>query len=333
MKCLKLMKYVVLLACLLVALPAGAAQYPNKPLQMVVPWNPGGSADIFARSYTGILETILVKSVVVNKAGASGLVGLQYGLDRPADGYTIMITSAEPANFRVMDMSTMDYSSFEPVMQLGTTIQTITVRPDAPWNSVAELVDYAKANPGTVKVAHAGPGTDGHIAQLYFQEALGAQFHGVAYGSGDKVRVAAMGGHVDLIFNNLSEVAEAHKGGKLKILATISHDPVEGLDGVPPITQAVPGFEKYLPWGPFKGILVKKGTPKPIVDTLIEASQQVVATPRWQEFIKNAYVLPTYATGAEFDQVLLKDQARKAWLLQDAGVALKNPEEFGIKRP
>lgn len=311
---------------------AFADDYPSHPLQLVVPWSPGGSSDTMARTYSGLLEKYLGASVVVqNKPGASGLVGCDYALSKPADGYTLLLCAAEPSIFRAMGMAKVNYGDFTPIAQLSTMISTVTVRPDAPWKTLKEFIDYAKAHPGEIKVAHSGPGTDGHLAAVFFGEITGVKFHQVSYGSGDRVRIALMGSQVDVVFNALTEMIEPHKAGKAKILATITAEPVPGLN-VPAIVSEAPDFKEVLPWGPIKGIMVKKGTPADVVAKIIDASKKVLTDPKWLEFLKNVCAVPSTTTGEEFGRVLTRDESVKAWLLFDDGAAVESPENFGVKK-
>ncbi len=311
-----------------------SAEYPTRPVSLVVPFGPGGSTDTIARSIAPLLEEKLGQSMVVmNKSGASGAVGTSFVLSKPADGQTILASAETPAVFRTMGSSDKSFNDFTPIVMLGRLTPAVTVNSDSQWNSIEELLAYAKANPGKVTAGYAGPGTTGHIAALLFAEAAGIKLKTIPFGGGGKVNIALLGGHVDVVFNLLGSVIDSYKAGKMKILATFSLEKIEGLDEIPPIVKAEPAFAKHLPWGPFYSLQVKKGTPEPVVEKLKQVSSEIMEDPRWKQVVDKIYAEDAGLQGAELEKFIKSWESLAAWLLYDAGAATNSPEKFGIPKP
>ncbi len=318
----------------LISLATASAQYPTSPVSLIVPFGPGGSTDTIARSIAPMLEEKLGQSIiVVNKSGASGAVGTSFTLSKPADGQTVLASAETPAVFRTMGLSEKSFSDFTPIMMLGRLTPTVTVNADAPWNTIEELITYAKANPGKVTAGYAGPGTTGHIAALLFAEAAGIKLKTIPFGGGGKVNIALLGGHVDVVFNLLGSVIDPYRAGKMKVLATFSLHQIEGLDEIPPIVKSQPDFAKYLPWGPFYSLQVKKGTPDAVVATLKKAASEIMVDPRWKKVTADIYAEDAGMQGEELTKFISSWESLAAWLLYDAGAAANSPEKFGIAKP
>ncbi len=315
-------------------LTAAFAEYPSGPVFLVVPFGPGGSTDTIARSIAPLLEEKLHQSmIVVNKSGASGAVGTSFTLGKEADGQTILVSAETPAVFRTMGLSDKSFNDFTPIMMLGRLTPAVTVNANASWNGIDELIAYAKANPGKVTAGYAGPGTTGHIAALLFAEAAGIKLKTIPFGGGGKVNVALLGGHVDVVFNLLGSVIDPYKAGKMKILATFSLEQIAGLDEIPPIVKAEPKFAKYLPWGPFYSLQVKKGTPDAVVSKLKQVTSEIMQDPRWQKVVSDIYAEDAGLQGDNLAKFMQSWESLAAWLLYDAGAASNSPDKFGIAKP
>jgi tripartite-type tricarboxylate transporter receptor subunit TctC len=272
-----------------------------------------------------------VSIVPQNKSGASGAIGSQYVMNKPADGYTILITTTESCGvWNVMGTSDMDVTDFEPVIMVSSLNPTCYVKADAPWNSIEELIADAKSRPRKIISGFAAPGSLGHVSALLFAEYSDSEFNMVPFGGGGKVTAALLGGHVDVAFNPLITVMENYKAGKIKLLATFSNEPL--LDDVPALGAAVPSFSEVMPYGVMVMILVKKDTPRPIVEKLSTAAAGALEDPKWKEFADKYYLQTMGQTGDEFWEKVDNWKPTTTWLLYDAGVATKSPEEFGIPK-
>lgn len=326
--------FLTLLVLILTVPYCFASGFPERPITGIVPWGPGGATDTCARAFAPLFEKALGQPIVVqNKPGASGAVGTKYAIGKNSDGYTVLFSAETPAVFKVMGTSDVDFSDLEPITMLARQIPTVTVSADAPWKDINEFLDTAKKEKSGIKSAYAGPATTGHIASLLFNQATGIEIPGVPFGGGGKVMIALLGHQVDVTFNPLSSVIDNYKAGKVRILATFTKETVEGLDGVPAIGEIVPEFKDYLPWGPFYGLFVKKGTPEDVVNKLKEAADEVVKDQEWLEFVDTIYGQDSGLKGDDFQKFISNWQSRAAWLLFDTGAAKTDPTSLGIPRP
>lgn len=307
--------------------------YPDKDIEAVITWGAGGLTDNIGRNFMPLVEKRLGNSKIIiqNKPGASGAIGSQYVMSKPADGYTLLITTTEAAGvWNVMGLSDLDVSDFQPIILLSSLTPTCYVKSSAPWNSLEELITDAQSRPGKIIAGYAAPGSLGHVAGLLFSEYSDSKFKMVPFGGGGKVKAALLGGHVQVAFNPLISVMGDYKAGNVKILATFSNEPL--IDGIPALGQAQPQFSKVLPWGLMVMILVKKDTPASIVDKLTEAAKDALKDPKWKEFGDKYYIQTMGQTGNDFWDKINLWKSTTTWLLYDAGVAEKSPADFNIPR-
>jgi tripartite-type tricarboxylate transporter receptor subunit TctC len=312
--------------------PAAVAQeFPTRELQGVIMWGAGGATDNVARALTPHVEEALgQKIVLVNRPGGAGAIATQYVNSRPADGYTLLYGAENPQLHGVLGLSQLDYGDFFPANVIARGVAVIVANSDAPWNSFDELVEDVQARPGEVKMGSTGPGglpdvVSSLIGTLTDFEVTAVPFDGEGPGI-----TALQGGHVDFMPSGLTAVQEQIRAGRVKPLAVVSAEPVPTLEGVPPITEALPDFTKYLPWGPFYGVFVKEGTPEEVTATLVEAFHAGVADGNFQEFIVDFGAIPMNVSGDEARDFLDRYQSVTAWALHEAGAAKVSPEEFGI---
>lgn len=321
---------------LLCAFTAVSAQktYPTKAIEAIVPWGAGGVTDTIARNFVAPFEKDLgVPIVITNKAGASGAIGSQFVLTKPADGYTILFSAETLGTMKVLGMADIDFRDFEPIILISGFIPTVTVSANAPWNTVQELIEDAKKRPGKIIAGYAGPGSTGHISSLLFSKQSGAKLNIVPFGSGAEVSAAILGGHVDVVMNPLGDNIENYKAGKLKLLATFTNEPVKQVPLVPALGKAVPEFQEVLPWGPMISILVKKGTPEEVKEKLKKAAIVAVNDEKWIAFLDRYCANPLNLLEGDFWKFVDSWISNTTWILYDAGVAKKSPAEFGIPRP
>lgn len=307
--------------------------YPEKEIEAIITWRADGLTDTIGRNFIPLLEERLGGAgiVIQNIPGANGAIGSLYVMNKPADGYSILVTTTEAAGvWNVMGLSDMDVSDFQPVILLSSLTPTCYVKADAPWNSLEELIADAQSRPGKIIAGYAAPGSLGHVAGLLFSEYSDSEFNMVPFGGGGKVKAALLGGHIDVAFNPLISIMGDHEAGNVKLLATLSNEKL--LDDVPALGQLQPQFKDVLPWGLMVMILVHKDTPKSIVDTLTDAAMDALGDPRWKEFADKYYIQTMGQTGDDFWDKVDNWRSTTTWLLQDAGVATKSPSDFDIPR-
>ncbi|SOC02711.1 Bug family tripartite tricarboxylate transporter substrate binding protein [Rhodobacter maris] len=319
----------------LVIAGAALAEYPEKEIQGIIQWGAGGSTDAVMRAVTPHAEDILGGKVVMqNMTGGVGAIATKYTMIQPADGYTVLMGAENPMLYKVMGLGKFDYNSdFEPVALLARGVPILVARPDAPYNSFRELVDYMAAHPDEVKFGSTGPGGLPSVvtAMLSAEVDLPATF--VPYDGDGPALTALQGGAIDVMPAVLGAALEGIKGGRMKVLTLVDATPNAAIPDVAPITEDFPGYGKYLPWGPFFGVFVKAGTPEEVVTKLSNAYLEGAKAPDFVELLDNRAYLPLNLTGDAAKEYMAKWQSVTSWLVQDAGIAKTSPEEFGIPRP
>lgn len=315
----------------------GAAQaqaYPERDVTAVIQWGAGGGTDVAMRGYAPYAEEALGKKIVLqNKPGAAGVIGANFVLQQPADGYTLLMGAEPQALYRVMGVADFDYDKFTPIniAAVANTILLVT-KPDAPWNTMQDLLSFVQANPKKVKQYLAGQGTvpftmNAMVGTLTKFETINVPF------DGDGPAIAALqGGHVDIGFIASGAVIEHVKAGRLKALAVVDSKPFQG---IPPVTDApsLKGITKYLPWGSWYGVFVRKETPEPVKAKLIAAFKKAGDNPQYRKMMEGRGTTMLNISGAEAEAFIKKFQSTTAWLYQGAGAAKKNPAELGIPKP
>ena len=280
--------------CACLTLPAAAqADYPNKPIKLIVAFPPGGTSDVMGRLMAEELTKVLKQPVVVeNIGGAGGVVGTDRAVKMPADGYTIIQTGVgQNAVAHGLDPN-LKYNSltdFIHLTQVHSGPNVLLVHPSQPFKTVKELVDYAKKNPGKLDYGftHAA---SGHMAMELFKQTAGIFLTGIPYRGGGPMLNDLLAGTVPMVFLN-QDVALPHvKAGKLRALAVTSKERNALYPDVPTVAESgYKGFEA-LSWS---GLSVAKGTPQPIVDKLEAAMAQAMQTPHFrQRLTSTGFVIP-----------------------------------------
>ncbi len=263
------MKHLVKWLAILVAASALAAhaQYPNKPIKMVVPFPAGGTTDIMARAVAADLQKVFGQPVVVeNKAGAGGNIGSDFVAKAPADGYTLLMGTVGTHAINVALYPKMPYDAvkdFVPISLVAGVPNVLVAAPGFPVNSVKDLIDMAKKSPDKTTFASSGNGTSIHLSGELFKQLAGVQMTHVPYKGSSAALPDVMSGQVNVMFDNAPSVMPQIKGGKLKAIAVTSGTRSPALPNVPTIAEAgLPGFEATS----WFGVLAPAGTPKDIVD-------------------------------------------------------------------
>jgi tripartite-type tricarboxylate transporter receptor subunit TctC len=257
---------------------AGAQNYPTQPITLILPYPPGGSADFLARPLLAELQKKLGQTVIIDyKAGAGGTIATNALARSKPDGYTIlMVLAAHAINDSLYPSLPYDTrKDFAPVSLVARLPLLLVTRPSLPVNSVAELIAYAKANPGKLSYGSAGNGNTSHLAAEMFQTVTGTKMEHIPYKGSGPVVVALLGGEIDLTFDSFSTSYPHVPTGKFKPLAVAGAKRAPLLPNVPTISETVPGFVI----DGWYGILAPAGTPKPIVDQLSKAFNEAANTP------------------------------------------------------
>lgn len=312
------------------------ADYPTKPLTMIIPYGAGGTTDTWGRKLAALMEKYLGQPITVtNQGGASGSIGSQFVKEQASDGYTLLVCAETMGTYRTMNICDLGYDDFTVISPLVGDPKVLVVGKDSKYNTLQELLDDIEANPGKITMSHSGPGGSGHNQGLVLKE-LGYEVAMTSFDSGNDALLGVIGGQVDFTNPNISTLGGYIESGDVKPLAVFSSERMEAYPDIPAFTDAVPEAEKYLniPYT-LLSFAVNNDTPQEVVDVLKAASQKVFVDEEWTEFVKaNAAdpVFEKYTDDASVQKFYDDWKSVICWLQYDNGVAEKSPEEFGIKR-
>ena len=256
------------LAAMLAALPQADAQdYPSRPVKIIVPFPAGGTADVMPRVIGEWLSRKWGQPVVVeNRTGAAGNIGAEAVAKAEPDGYTLLSAPPPPLviNQNLYPKLGFDPSEFVPIVIMGRVPNALVVNPKLPLNSVAEVIAYAKANPGKLTSATQGNGTTSHLTSELFQMMADVKFQHVPYRGSTPALTDLVAGSVDLMFDNLGVSLPLVKGGQLKLLGVATPKRMASLPDVPTIAETLPGFESAA----WFAIVAPPKTPQAVVDKI-----------------------------------------------------------------
>ena len=278
-----------------------AQDYPTKPIKIVVPFAAGGPADIYARFLGARLTDALGQPVVVDdRPGAGSIIGTDLVAKSAPDGYTLlMMSNTHTVNETLIPNRQYQLMrDFVPVATINYSDLVLVVHPSTGFTSVAELVRFAKANPGKLNYASSGPGTPYHMAGELFKAMAGVDIVHVPYKGSSGARTEVLGGQVQMMFDAVTTMSEHARTGRVVALGTTGKTRSAVLPNVPTISEAgVPGYEAVI----WLGLMAPKGTPPQIVDRL----------------------------NAEIAKIQNRPEVRQEWLSQGAVPMVMTPEEFG----
>ena len=313
---------------------AVTVDYPTKDIQGSIMWSAGGVCDITARGIGAIAQQELGTNIIfTNRAGSGGAVSTTYVDAQAADGYELLFGAENPQIAKVMGTDEIDYDNSTPISLHCTTYAAVSVSKDSPYNTVEELVDAILAKGSGMIMATTGAGGLPEVVAAMFADVLGTAPTMVPFSGENECMTAIMGGNADYTITTLGSAASFYASGDIKILSMLSVEAVPGYEDVPVIMDSYPGFDKYLPWGPFYGVFVKNGTDQAIVDILTEAFSAAADTQEYQDLIAANGCFPMNLSGDEAVAYVENYRSVTSWLLYDSGTAANSPEDFGIAKP
>ena len=272
------MRFLLAFLSILALATANAQDFPAKPLKLVTPFPPGGSADVIARLAAQSLQEHLGQPVVVdNRGGAGGLVGTDYAAKQAPDGYTlVLITGAYPVQAAMLKSMPFDPLKDIAMVSLLTTYPfVISVRPDSPFKSLGDLIAHAKANPGKLNYPSSGIGTVHHLSGELLNAMAGIEMTHVPFRGGASPLTEVLSGRVDLLLEAMTLSIGQIRSGKLRPLAVTSAERWKALPDVPTVAQTVPGYEV----SSFIGLGATGGTPPAIIARLNGEIRKGLADP------------------------------------------------------
>ena len=271
------------LAAMAVAATA-QAQFPDRPLRLIVPFAPGGNIDLTARTIAPGMSQVLGQPVVVdNRSGAGGRIGAEVAAKSAPDGYTLLLGSSGSLTINPVFGTNVSYDplrDFTPTTLVSITPLVVTVHPSVPVKTIAALIALAKKQPGRLAVASAGIGSTTHIANEIFQIEAGVKFIHVPFKGSGPALVDLVGGHADLMFDQLSTSSPHIRAGRLRALALTTSKRSALLPEIPTIEEAgVRGYEVET----WTGVFLPANAPKEIVARIWKAAYDTLAQPSVRE--------------------------------------------------
>ncbi|NLJ81001.1 MAG: tripartite tricarboxylate transporter substrate binding protein [Firmicutes bacterium] len=266
-------------------LGAVANAYPKRPITVIIPWDAGGGTDIIGRFMADKLaEELGVAVAVVNRSGGGGAVGHGAGARAAKDGYTITNLTLEIANMHWLGLTDVTVEDFDPIIQFNEDASAVMIKADAPWETIHDLLDHIRENPGDLFFSGSGAGTIWDLARIGLLHSQDIPVDAVTWvptGGAAPSIVELMGGHVDVITCSLAEAANQVESGDLRVLAVMSDQRLPGFPDVPTLK------EQGIDWsaGTWRGFGVPRGTPAEIVEVLEAALTKVAKSEEFADFM------------------------------------------------
>jgi tripartite-type tricarboxylate transporter receptor subunit TctC len=313
----------LLAACMIAfgAAAAAAQHYPEKPIHLIVPFPPGGSTDIFARTIAQKLSESFKQQVIVdNRAGAGGAIGAEVAGKSPPDGYTLLMghigtLAVNPALYPKLPYDPV--KSFAPVSLVASVANVLVVHPSLPVNNISELIAYARANPGKLNYGSGGSGSAAHIAFEYFKQQTKTDIVHVPYKGTVPSVTDLIGGQISMTMTGVPPLLQFVRSGKLRALGVSSLKRIEALPDVPTIAESgVKDFDATQ----WYGIVAPAGTPREIVLKLNGEIRAILQTKEMRErmLAEGAIAMPT--TPEEFGKHIKSEIARWGGVIMSADI-------------
>lgn len=301
------------------ALAAPAQDYPSKPIRVVVPLAAGGGTDTLARVIAAKLRDRLGQPVVVeNRSGAAGNIGAEAVFKAAPDGTTLLFTQPGPlvVNQALYGKLPYEPERFVPIAMASRQDILLAAHPKVPVATLAELIAYAKANPGKLNFGSSGAGSAPHLAAELFNSMAGVKLVHVPYKGASESMAATLGGQVDLTFFAFSTALRNAQAGKLRPLAVGGAKRNPQLPNVPAIAEAVPGYVATS----WTALVAPPGTPAAIQEKLAQAMAEIVRQPDVQSRLVDAGDEPVEGTPAQMATFLREEAQRWAGVIRAAGI-------------
>ncbi len=300
-----------------------AQNYPNKPIRLIVPVPPGGGADFVARAYATRLSDALGQQVVVdNRGGAAGIIAMEATAKAAPDGYTLIQTNISTISINPYMYAKLPYDaekSFAPVSITTLNPLILVIHPSVAARTVPELVNVAKAKPGTVTYASLGSGSIQHLAGFMFGKAAGVSLIHVPYKGAAPATVDLLAGQVNAAFSGIGTVVSHVRAGKLRGLATTGAKRIDTYADLPTMKESGGPDMQIMLWN---GILAPAGTPAAIVKRLSDEINRIVKTSDLAQAMAAQGTSPVSNTPEEFSAFIKSEQVKFSKLVKESGIKL-----------
>jgi len=302
---------------LLLVATAQAQDYPQRaPLEITVLFPAGTSADVTARMLAdGMAKQLGQRVLVVNRPGAGGAIGYKHVASQKPDGYSLAWNSNSISTTYHSGQLPFDYQAFDAVARVLVESPVVAVRADSKWTTLRQLIEDAKARPKAISVGHSGIGSHTHLCLAALFHAAGAEVNEVPFGAAQVVP-SLIGGHVDALVQLPAALAAPVKQGQVRLLAAMIPNRDPALADVP--TASEQGFNVSLE--AWRGIAVPKGTPRPVITQLEGAIRKAVESAEFVKASENLGVRPAFMPAQEFGELIAKEDAALARLMQVIGL-------------
>ena len=299
-------------------LPARAQEFPKAPVKLIVPFPPGGPTDTVARLIAQQLQELWGQSVIVDyKAGAGTVIGVDYVAKSPPDGLTIgMVNSSLAVNPSLR--KTMPYRTPQDIAgitQIANLQLALVARPDAPFNTLAELIAYAKKNPGKLTYGTPGAGSTTHLGTELLKRETGIDMLHSPFKGSAPAHTELMGGRIDLVADPFLSVIPYVKAGRMKMIATMGDRKVPGSD-YPTVAETLPGFSVNA----LLGFVAPATTPKPILQKIQADTARVLSTPETRKRIEDFGMEVVASRPEQFDAFIAAEMRRWARVVKEAKI-------------
>ncbi len=309
------------IAVLALAQPAAAQDWPRSALTLIVPYAAGGNTDTMARLLVQSLTQSLGQTVLVeNKAGAAGALATEYVAKAAKDGYTLLFGTAALTSVTPL-VQTVRYDPLKdlaPISIYGAGPNMLAVNVKLKATKIADLIAYAKANPGAVKYGSGGNGTIGHLAGSLFGKRAGIDIVHVPYRGGAQVISDLLAGHIDMYFGNASEILPVASNSAIKLLGVSTQMRLADMPDLPTVGEALPGLVIEA----WNGLVGPAGLPAPVVQKLEQESIKAAQTPEVVEKLRKLGIVARGSTAAEFSAALRSEMPMYRDAVGAAGIAI-----------
>jgi tripartite-type tricarboxylate transporter receptor subunit TctC len=311
----------VAIAAALLATGTASAQsgFPAKPVHLLVPYAAGGAVDILARTLGDVVSKQWGQSVVVeNRPGAGGVIASQALVASPPDGYTLMVVaSGHPTNpFLYPKLPYDTFKDFTPISLLASSPNILLVRADSPYKTLADVIEAARATPGSLSFGHAGNGTSQHLAGMLFKSMAKLDIEAIPYKGGAPAINDLLGGQIPLSFNNGPEAVGQLQAGTVRALAVTTAARAAFLPDVPSIAEIVPGYDTEVWWG----VLGPRGMAPELVSKLAHDFVAALNTEDVKQRLAKLGAAPIGSTPQAFDAKIHADYDKWGPIIAAAGM-------------
>lgn len=298
------------------ATEATAETYPKGPVAMIVPYSAGGGTDLVCRSLADAAKASFPKNITVeNRTGGGGAVGMSYGANAKADGSVITMITVELVTLPHTGTGAgLYYDQFKPIMMVNSAYSAITVKADAPWNTLNEFIEASKTK--TMKIGNSGVGAIWHLAAAGLAKTAGVTFNHIPFEGAAPATTSLLGGHIDAVTVSYAEVAAQVAAGNLKVLAVLAPERIKATPDIPTAKEL--GYDVAI--GTWRGLAVPKDTPQPIADKIYTIFNEAAKSNSFVSFMKSSNNIIDIMDSASYAKKLVVDNEMFKALINELGL-------------